>query len=154
MAQRTDIRYVQFYTDGSAARQVMPLSSARKPLLPKPKKMKRRNVYIDPVAMLGIVVAVCMLVLMTVGIFQFRAAQQETLAMEQYIQRLETENQLLNDAYEAGYDLVEVEKAALALGMIPKEDAMQVTIRLSEPPVAEPVGIWERIGMFLTGLFA
>ena len=154
MARKPDIQYVRYYTDGSAARQVAPLSSVKKALLPKPRRLKRRNVYIDPVATLGIVVAVCMLVMMAVGIFQFRAAQQEVLALEQYVQRLETENQTLTDTYEAGIDIAEVERSALALGMIPKEQAQQVTIQLSAPPAAEPVSVWERIGMFLTGLFA
>lgn len=154
MARKPDIQYVRYYTDGSAARQVAPLSSVKKALLPKPRKLKRRNVYIDPVATLGIVVAVCMLVMMAVGIFQFRAAQQEAWAMEQYVQQMQTENQTLTDTYEAGIDIAEVERSALALGMIPKEQAQQVTIQLSAPPAAEPVGVWERIGMFLTGLFA
>ncbi len=154
MARKPEIQYVRYYTDGSAARQVMPLSSVRKPLLPKPKKIKRRNVYIDPVATLGIVVAVCMLVLMTVGIFQFRAAQQETADLERYVEQLTQENQLLEETYDASIDLAEVERSALALGMIPKEDAQHVTIQLSAPPVEEPAGFWERVGAFLTGLFA
>ena len=154
MAQKPHIQYVRYYTDGSAARQIVSVSSAEKTPLPRPRKIKRRNVYIDPVATLGIVVAVCMLVLMAAGIFQFRAAQQETLAMEQYVQRLETENQTLTDTYEARIDLAEVERSALALGMVPKEQAQQITIRLSAPPAEEPMGVWERIGMFLTGLFA
>lgn len=154
MAQKPDIQYIRFYTEGSAARQVAPLSSVKKALLPKPRKLKRRNLYIDPVATLGIAVAVCMLVLMAVGIFRFRAAQQETLAMEQYVQQLNLENQTLTDSYEAGFDLAEIEKTAMALGMIPKEEVQQVTIQLSAPAAEEPVGVWERIGMFLTGLFA
>lgn len=154
MAKKPAIQYVRYYTDGNAARQVAPRSSVKKTLLPKPRKLKRRNVYIDPVATLGIVVAVCMLVMMAVGIFQFRAAQREVLAMERYVQQLETKNQTLTDTYEAGIDIAEVERSALALGMIPKEQAQQVTIQLSAPPAEEPVGIWERIGMFLTGLFA
>lgn len=154
MAQKPQIQYVRYYTDGSAARQVAPLSSVKKVLLPKARPIKRRNVYIDPVATLGIIVAVCMLVTMAVGIFQFRAAQQEAAALERYVQQLETKNQTLTDTYEAGIDLSEVERVALALGMIPKEEAQQVTIHLSAPPVPEEPGVWERIGMFFAGLFA
>lgn len=154
MAQKPAIQYVRYYTDGSAARQVAPLSSVKKSLLPKPRKLKRRNIYIDPVATLGIVVAVSMLVLMTVGIFQFRTAQQETADLERYVQQLTQENQLLEETYEASIDLAEVERSALALGMIPKEDAQHVTIQLSAPQIEEPAGFWERVGAFLTGLFA
>ena len=154
MAQKPQIQYVRYYTDGSAARQIMPFFSAKKEAQTRTRKIKRRNVYIDPVATLGIVVAVCMLIMMAVGIFQFLAAQQEAATMERYVQQLEEKNQTLTDTYESGIDLAEVERVALALGMIPKEEAQQVTIHLSAPPAQEQPGVWERIGMFLTGLFA
>lgn len=154
MARKPDIQYIRFYTDGSAARQIAPISSVKKAELPRPRKQKRRIIHVDPVASLSIVVAVCMLVLMTVGIFEFRAAQREALAMEQYVQQLTLENEALTDTFEAGFDLAEVERTALALGMIPKEQAEHVTIQLSGVQVEEEVSLWERISMFLAGLFA
>lgn len=155
MANRPAIQYVQFYTDGSAARKLAPERSAPKTTLPKPRRQKRKVVYVDPVAILGIVVAVCMLITMTAGVAQYMAIREETAQMEQYLEQLKLENADLSTQYAAGYDLENVEKTALALGMIPAEQAAHVPLPATvQEPEAQPQTLWERIGTFLTGLFA
>lgn len=148
------VRYIRYDTVGSAARKPVEMPSVRKAVLPKPRKKKRTVVYVDPVAVLGLLVAAFMLIAMTVGIVEFAAARQEELQMEAYVEQLSSQNQQLRDAYETGYDLEAVEKTALALGMVPKEQVQTVTIYLDEPAQAQTVTVWQRIGTFLTGLFA
>ena len=119
-----------------------------------PKKRKVHRIYVDPVATLGILVAVSMLIMMAVGVSQLRSEQTETAAMVEYVQQLQGENVALQAQYDEECDLEMVEKTALALGMIPRQDAPHVSIEIPMPQQQETVSLWQRIGTFLTGLFA
>lgn len=152
MARQFDIQYVSF-TDGNAARKVAPVSPWKIAKLPKIKKNKRIVLHIDPVAIVGMVTAVIMLVMMIVGVVQLGQAQQETAAMEAYVESLREENAQLITTYEEGYDLEEIETMALALGMVPNTQVR--TVRMDVPAVEERTsGPWEQVWIFLTGLFA
>ena len=158
MARKPDVQYICLYTDGSAARKVASAFSVQPATtLPKIKKKKCKRIYIDPVATLGIVVAVCMLVLMAVGIARFASVQQQNRTMEQYVAQLENKNMSLSQEYTSGYDLEEVEKTALALGMVPNDSVQRIVIKVpTEQPerTEQTVTLWEHIGIFLTRLFA
>ena len=157
MAQKPKIQYVgQFYVHGSEARALQleeerKKTKARRPLA---RLQQVELIYVDPVATLAIAVAVCMLVLMAVGIAQFGAARQEAVTMERYVTRLSAENEALISEYQAGYDLEAVEKTALALGLVPKDQVEQITIQLELPEQQVQITLWDRIGTFLAGLFA
>ena len=69
MARQFDVQYLCGYTDGTAARKIE---------MPKPRKAARKNtakrskrivLQIDPLAIMGTLVAGVMLVLLTVGVF-------------------------------------------------------------------------------------
>ena len=82
MAQRIPIEYVQFYTVGTAAKKV----EVAEPKLAEPvflpaNVQKRKRIFVDPVAIFGMVVAVCMLFTMFVGIHRLRQVQQDSRAM-------------------------------------------------------------------------
>ena len=156
MARGTSVQYIQFYTDGSAARKAAPVVPLQTAALPNVKKRKKIIIRVDPVAVLGIVVAVLMLCLMIGGITELRAAQEQTAAMEQYVSELQQENKSLQAEYSAGYDIEEVERMARAIGMVPAEQVTKVPVRLSAPPQpqTESLGFWDSITTFLAGLFA
>lgn len=154
MAQRIDVQYIQFYTHGNAAPRVVPAAPVETMKLPQPQKRKVRRIYVDPVAILGIIVAVCMLVMMAAGVSRLQKEQRETVVLEQYVELLQQENEKLEMQYIAERDLQEVEKTALALGMIPKEQAKQISIQVQLPEPPEQVSLWKQIGTFLTGFFA
>lgn len=154
MAQRIDVQYIQFYTHGNAAPRIAPAAPIETMKLPKAKKRKVQRVYVDPVATLGIIVAVCMLIMMAAGVSRLQKEQQETDALERYVELLQQENEKLEAKYMSQRDLQEVEKTALALGMIPKEQAQQISIQVELPEPPEQVSLWNRIGTFLSGLFA
>lgn len=156
MARKTEIQYIRYYTDGSAARQleIRPPRKKRSSL-PKVRKQKKRVIYVDPLAVGGIFVSAVMLVLMAVGSFQLYAVQQQASRMESYVAALTEQNQVLSDTYESGYDLETVEEVALALGMIPADQAQTITIRIPEPGAAEEeLSAWENFWAFLAGIFA
>lgn len=156
MARKTEVRYIQYYTDGSAARQLeIRAPRKKKPAMPKVRRQKKRVIYLDPLAVGGIFVSVVMLVLMAVGSVQLYTARQQAAQMERYVAVLTEQNRVLSDTYESGYDLETVEEVALALGMIPVDQAQTITIRVPETEAAEPESsTWENFWAFLTGIFA
>ncbi len=129
MARQTKIQYVSFYSAGSAAYKVDPQPIRKKQVnLPKPRRVKRPVVYVDPVAIAGIVVAAVMLIGMLAGIVQLSAAKQEQQALSGYISLLQEENARLEEAYYAGFDLEEIRQIAIARGMIPADQAQVLYI--------------------------
>ena len=154
MARKPDVQYIRFYTDGSAARKVAPVAPLKTIKLPKVKKQKKLLLYIDPVAIAGIAMAVIMLTLMAVGVMQLKTARQEMQTMAAYVSTLQEENASLQTTFSEGYDLDQIEKTALALGLVPKEQVRHVTVSVPELIVEEEPDAWERFYIFLTGLFA
>lgn len=156
MARKHDILYVNFYTDGSAARKIAPAFPQTQPQQkPRTRKQKKIIVHVDPVAICSLLVAAVLLVMMAVGLTQFQNARLEAEAMESYLAELTAENEALSSTYAENVDLAEVEKTALALGMVPKAEAETVHIQLSAA-VQEPAqpSFWEQVAAFLTNLFA
>ncbi len=154
MAQRTDIRYVQYYTDGSAARKVAPVAPLKTIRLPKVKKQKRTVICIDPIAVASIAMAIIMAVLIVVGVVRLNTARQEMQVMSGYVDTLREENAQLQQTFSQGYDIEQIQRTALALGMVPKEQVTHIHVQLPEiEPPAEATA-WEQVVTFLSGLFA
>ncbi len=154
MAKSRNSRYVQFYTQGTAAYKLAPASLKKPKAAYKTVRKKRLVLYVDPLALTGIAVAVVMLVLMLVGVLQLRTAQAETVKMEKYAQQLEKENHELQLAYASGYDLEEVKWMAEALGMVPVEEVTHITVEAPESIPEELPSAWDRFCTKLAALFA
>ena len=154
MARRPDVEYVRYYTDGSAARQLEPKIPRKKRQLPKVKQQPKQTLYIQPMAIVGVVLSVVMLVMMVAGSVELYHAQQEKQAMEDYVRKLNRENIIQRAEYEESLDLETIEKSALALGMIPEAEAKRITISIPEPEIVEEPGFWEKTVLFLESLFA
>ena len=154
MAQQTVVQYVSFYTEGSAARKVIPLVSLDPVKKPKTKKKKLLKILVDPISLAAIVMSFMMLLLMGVGVVQLNAARENTARMAQYVEQLQNENQVLTDRFENELDLEDVERNALALGMIPAEQADTVILRVPTEPVEENPDAWQSVYTFLAALFA
>lgn len=154
MARQSNARYISFYTDGSAARKIEVSKPAVKSTLPKKKRRKKIVLYVDPIAILGIMTAVVMTIIMTVSLFMLRDAQAKAVAMEQQAMQLRAENLELQAEYEAGYNLEQVEQTALALGMVPKDQVEHVTLYVQPTPTQKTVSPLAQLWSFLSGLFA
>ena len=157
MANKPEIRYINHYISGTAAPKLVPQPTRqKKPRLPKPQTRGNHELLlqVDPVAIAGIIVAVVLLVLMTVGVSRLYERRAEVSASAKYLELLQAENVQLKDTYTAGYDLEEIEKLALTLGMVPKDTLVQEQIQVTLPrPVQQP-SRWENFWSFVTGLFA
>ena len=157
MSQKPKIQYVgQFYIHGSEARQLelQEKKKRAKSKLPLERLRKVEVVYLDPVAIFGIVTALVMLTVMILGVLQIRDDWKEYRVMSNYVSRLNSENAQLQADYRSQYDLEDIRVKAQALGMVPKSElevrTMYVTI-----PQPEPEMTWlEEIQWFLSGLFA
>lgn len=154
MANQIDIRYINFSTDGNAAKKIAS-APRKKAQLPNAKRKKSYILTVDPIAVIGMVVAVCMIIFMGVGMLRLQAAQVRNEQMAQYVDTLTEKNTALRAEFNDVCDLEEVRQLALALGMIPKMEAPEtgITMYVPEEPAATP-SLWEQIGTFLAGLFA
>ena len=149
-------RYIQFYTPGSAAVKVKVQEEHKWAPLPEPKPEQKLAIYVDPIAMVAFAVAICMLVLMAVGIYQLNGTRREVAALEGYVAQLSAQNHELKETYSEGYDLEDVRKAALDMGLVPVEEISQSYIYITMPQLSaeEPVTLWQQVTTFLAGLFA
>ncbi len=155
MAQHTEIQYVRYYVDGTAARKaeaVVPFKTLRLPKLKK-KKNQVTVYYIDPVAVLGILVSVVMLMLLVIGAVQLASAHQQAQQLEKYVHALEQENARLQGDFDTALKIEDVQETADALGLVPIEQVTHITMQL---PQGEPEApdAWDRFLTFLTALFA
>lgn len=157
MAKKPEIRYINYYISGTAAPNLVPQPTRqKKPRLPKPQTREDRELllHVDPFAIAGILVAAVLMVLMAVGVTRLHDRQAELSVSTKYLEQLQAKNVQLKDTYAAGYDLEEIEKLALTLGMVPKDTLVQTQIHVTMPePVQEPTR-WENFWSFVTELFA
>ena len=157
MNQKPKIQYVgQFYIHGSEARQLEHQEKKKraKRKLPLERLRKVEVVYLDPVAIFGIVTALVMLTVMILGVLQIRDDWEEYRVMSNYVSRLNSENAQLQADYRSQYDLEDIRVKAQALGMVPKSELEVRTVYVTIPQ-PEPEMTWlEEIQWFLSGLFA
>ena len=154
MARGPEIQYIRYYTDGSAARQPEPVVPKKRRPLPKVKKQYKYTLYIQPMAIAGILLSAVLLVMMAVGYSELRQAQQQEERMEKYVLQLKNQNAIDRAEYEETLNIEEIEKSALALGMIPQEQAQTMVISVEMPQPEETPSFWQHAITFLESLFA
>ena len=146
----------QFYIHGSEARQLelQEKKKQAKSKLPLERLRKVEVVYLDPVAIFGIVTALVMLAVMILGVLQIRDDWQDYRTTSNYVSRLNSENAELQADYRSKYDLEDIRVKAQALGMVPRSELETQTVYVTVPQT-EPEMTWlEELQWFLTGLFA
>ena len=157
MSQKPKIQYVgQFYIHGSEARQLelQEKKKQAKSKLPLERLRKIEVVYLDPVAIFGIVTALVMLTVMILGVLQIRQDWQDYRTMSNYVSRLNSQHAELQADYRSQYDLEDIRVKAQALGMVPKTELEVRTVYVTMPQ-PEPEMTWlEEVQWFLCGLFA
>ena len=146
MIQKPKIQYVgQFYVHGSEARALELEEQKKQPKtkLPLAKLETIEKIYVDPVALAGIAVAVLMLVVMILGAVQLQNDWMEYQRMADYVTDLKTENAQLTHIYRGGYNLEDIEMKALAMGLVPKSELKTIAITVAAPE-AEPELTWDQ----------
>jgi len=111
--------------------------------LPLAKLEAVEKIYVDPVALVGIAVAVVMLVVMILGAVQLQNDWMHYERMSNYVTELKTENARLTHIYRGGYDLEDIEMKALAMGLVPRSELETVTVTVTRPE-ARPELSWDQ----------
>ena len=156
MVKKPEIQYIdKFYVYGSEAK-VLELKPKRriKTILPLSAPDKTIKIPVDPVAIGGIVVAIALLVTLVIGCVQYVQVYRQYRAMMDHVVVQQNMNVELRENYRSQIDLVEIRDKALALGMIPKEDAPVITIRAELPQREPEMTVWEDFVWLCKGLFA
>ena len=157
MNQKPKIQYVgQFYIHGSEAKALQLQEEKRqaKTRLPLARIQKIEKVYVDPVALVGIAVAVVMLVTMILGAVQIKRDWDQYERVSGYVSELKRENASLSHAYRLSYDLEDIKTKALAMGLVPKSELKTVTVDVTVPEPEVKMTRMEEMKSFLEGLFA
>lgn len=160
MARNADIQYIQHvYTSGTAARKLNRKKAVRKAPLPhfEPKNLEPDQkiiLSVDPLSVCAIAFAIILVVVMVVSLMQFSAAYQENVALQEYVFELRNTKAQLESIYRSSFDLAKVEAQAIALGMIPAEEAQILQISGAIPAEAAEPTTWETIRLFFRELFA
>ena len=157
MNQKPKIQYVgQFYVHGSEARAIELQEQKRraKTKLPLARIQRIEKIYVDPVALVGIAVAVVMLVTMVLGAVQIKRDWDQYEQVSAYVSELKKENARKNHAYRLSYDLEDIKSKALAMGLVPKSELQTMAVTVSVPEPEAELTRMEEIRLFLEGLFA
>ena len=145
MVQKPKIQYIgQFYVYGSEARALeLEQKKQAKTKLPLAKLETIEKIYVDPVALAAIGVAVLMLVVMLFGAVRLQEDWNAYQQMHDYVTDLKTENAQLTHIYQGGYDLEDIEMKALAMGLVPRSELKTMTVTITIPE-KEPVLTWDQ----------
>lgn len=158
MANSVEIQYVQFYTEGSAAKKIAtPLPKKRVAEKPAAKRAKRKVIRIDPIAILSLTVCLALAITLGLGVGKIQQAKQENARMAAYVETLSQKSEALAQEYAAGYDLHEIEKTAMALGMVHNDQASHrgATVQVqAEASVQPQMNFWQNLVVFFTNIFA
>ena len=156
MAQKPKIQYIgQFYVHGSEAR-ALALEEERKQA--KARRLAHLQqvelIYVDPVAVVSIVVSLVMLATMLTGALALKEDWAEYEQMATYVSYLNKENAKLEKEYRAGFDLADIESKALALGLVPREQLKNRTVTVTMPVEAPQPSRVDQIRQYFEDMFA
>jgi len=158
MARQPDIQYIQYYTGGSTARKLEPEKRQSKNGVGLPqvrrRVQKRKVVYVDPVSVCAVMVAVVLVIAMAVGMLRLGNLTDQADRMEQYAATVNQENAALRAEYRSGYDLKDVEQKALAMGMVPEDQLRHISVKVEVPQPEPELTGWQEFCRFVTELFA
>lgn len=157
MVQKPKIQYVgQFYVYGSEARQMALAKEKQQARVKRPlaKFQQVEHIYVDPVAVVSIAVAVILLVTMILGTVQIYQDWEMYQQVEGYLSYLNKSNAQLEETYRSGYDLEDIENKALAMGLVPVEELEKRTITVTVPEKEPEVSRIQQWRETLENLFA
>ena len=157
MVKKPEIQYIdKFYVHGSEARvlELKPKRHIIKTVLPLSAPDHTVKLVVDPVALCGIAVAVVMLVMLAMGTSRYVKVCRQYQDMMDYVVTVQNQNVALNQQYEDGYILEDIETQALALGMVPKTEVQVIHVDAQIPQREPEMTFWEEFRWLVEGLFA
>lgn len=125
------------YFGGSAAPKVQPKGLPEEYVSPNRYRRVKAKTAIAPTAVLGIMVAACMMILVIFGYVQLYEATQQVSRLEYQLSSLQEEQAVLESLYEGSIDLNMVEETAMELGLSIPTREQTVYVNLSGGDHAE-----------------
>lgn len=155
MTPKPEIQYIgQFYNYGSEARRPEPKVVPQQTRVAKAvQPQKKIRVFVDPVAVLSVVVAVAMVVFMSVGTVAYVRSVKDCEVMENYVADLRDVNIVMTHSYRSAIDWEYVESTALAMGMVPVSQVQHETVTITPRQTESEPTIWDDVRWFFNGLF-
>lgn len=152
---KTESRYIQFYTLGSEARELVPVLRPEVSPEKRPRKSRKPVLYIDPVAILGMVTALVLMVCVLVAFGQYKQAKADYEYVNNYNFTLKQQYEELQETYAGSYDKEEVRMEVILMGYVPSYMVQHVTIQPQKPAeLPQQPGVLEQAWTYLTELFA
>ena len=151
---RSDIQYIRYSYEGTAARKPEFRLPSPGSLLPRPVRKPKTVLRIDPLALAAVVLSVVMAVVLCVGMVELEQVRSEQRTLQRYVWDLEDRNEVLEQKYGEQYDLNEVRQAALGMGMVPADQLPHEALSVTIPQEPETPNIFQRLADFFRGLFA
>ena len=96
---RSDIQYIRYSYEGTAARKPEFRLPSPGGLLPKPVRKPKTILRIDPLALAAVVLSVVMAVVLCVGMVELEQVRSEQRTLQRYVWDLEDRNEVLEQKY-------------------------------------------------------
>lgn len=153
MAQKAKIQYVG-YVFGSAAPELAPAPKKAKFKLPKVHLEHFQEIYVDPLALVGMVMAVALLVMLLVGVIQLNNAWEAHNQMAERLDSVKIHNTELTHAYTTSRNLEAARETAENFDMVPSSEVEHIKVHVKVPKTTPEPTKWDDFVWFLSGLFA
>ena len=154
MEQKPVIQYVgQFYVYGSEVKAPKKKKEEKKHVLPSPPKpAKEHCVYIDPVAVCGIALAVLLMVSLVLGAIQLKEAMDDYNAESEVLTSIQRQNAVLEHKYRTSLNLESVQTQAEKLGLVAEAEAEHRSVYVNAPEPAKEETLVQRLWWHIRGL--
>lgn len=155
MAQKPKIEYVgRYYVYGSEAQELAPAPKKPRFTLPKVHLKPLQQVYIDPLALVGMILAVTMLAALVVGVLQLNSSWEAHDAMKAHLDTVKIKNTELTHTYNTTKNLEAAGETAENFDMVPASEVEHIKVHVKVPKVDPEPTQWDNFVWFLSGLFA
>ncbi len=122
---------------GSAAPKVQPQGLPEEYVSPQRYRRVKAKTAIAPFAVVGLMVAACMMVLVIFGYVQLYEATEQVGRLENQLYSLQEEQAVLESLYEGSIDMAEVERMAGEMGLTVPAREQTVYVNLAGSDRAE-----------------
>lgn len=154
MAQKPKIEYVtRYYSYGSEAQKLAPAPKKPKSQLPQFHLERVEKIYVDPLALGGVVLALVLLTVLIVGVVRLNDSWQAYNAMQSRLDELKVENSDLTHTYRTSVDVEAAREVAENSGYVDASEVEHIKVRVKVPKIAEEPTRWENFKWFLSHLF-
>lgn len=130
-------RYPAYDYTGSAAPEIQHPGLPEERSIPQRTRRVKARTAVAPFAVVGLMVAACMLILVVFGYVQLYEATEQVSILKSELSGLQKEQAVLESLYEGSIDLNYIEARAAELGLVTPSREQTVYVNLSGSDRAE-----------------